>query len=461
MKTQRRVSAAVVALLLGGAGIAMAASPAQAAEATYKVKCVPPAGGGDPVEGETTAKITAPATAKVGDEVDVVWETVKPASNNTDLMVIPKDSVQPTGWIGVSGGMGELKVVGEKKNPEIPKKAPMVMSPMKGKLKLTKAGKITLTPGKYDVAVTFSFGTFVTKCAPLGDVGVGATINVTDGASGGTTTGGSTTGGSTTGGTTTGGSTTGGSTTGGTTTGGTTSGGSTTGGTTSGGTTGGGGGQTDFPGKAVEVAFDCGSFVPGGIKTPVTINAKKNGGSYDLTVKTAKGAMASPAALPAGALKPSMNIKLGGADSGTVKVTGPANTEPIPAQAPVNLSDMTGTYKPGKTGKVTLSPDQLTIDVVMAPGATPIVVPCKATSSGVSLELDTTAQAGGSGSPSTTGSTTSGSTTSGSATSGNLAETGAQDEGGVKALALVAGTVILLGGAVFTFTPWRRLRGTR
>ncbi len=162
--------------------------------------------------------------------------------------------------------------------------------------------------------------------------------------------------------------------------------------------------------------------------------------------------MASPMALPAGALKPSMNIKLGGADSGMVKVSGPANAEPIPDKAPVSLSDMTGTYKPGKTGKVTLSPDQLTIDVTMAPGATPINVPCKAASSGVSLELDTTAQEGGSGSPTTTGSTTA---------SGGLAETGAGDEGGIKALALVAGTVILLGGAVFTFTPWRRLRGTR
>ncbi|MEU9252515.1 hypothetical protein AB0D66_11800 [Streptomyces sp. NPDC048270] len=434
MKTQRRVSAAVVALLLGGAGIAISASPAVAAEATFKVKCVPPAGGGDPVEGETTAKITAPATAKVGDEVEVVWETVKPASNNTDLMDIPKDSVQPTGWIAVSGGAGELKVVGEKKNPPIPKKAPMVMSPMKAKLKLTKAGKITLTPGKYEVAVTFSFGTFVTKCAPTGEVKGGATIDVAAGSTGGTTNGGTTTGG--------------------TTNGGTTNGGTTNGGTTNGGSTsGGGGGQTDFPGKAVEVAFDCGPVVPGGIKTPVTINAKKNGGSYDLTVKTAKGAMAAPMALPAGALKPSMNVKLGGADSGTVKVAGPANAEPIADKAPVSLNDMTGTYKPGKTGKVTLSPDQLTIDVTMAPGSTPINVPCKATSSGVSLELDTTAQAGGSGSPSTTGATSSG--------PGGLADTGAEDEGGIKALALVAGTVILLGGAVFTFTPWRRLRGTR
>lgn len=104
--------------------------------------------------------------------------------------------------------------------------------------------------------------------------------------------------------------------------------------------------------------------------------------------------MAAPMALPAGALKPSMDVKLGGADSGTVKVSGPANAEPIPDKAPVSLSDMTGTYKPGKSGKVTLSPDQLTIDVTMAPGSTPINVPCKAASSGVSLELDTAAQPG-------------------------------------------------------------------
>ncbi|MCC0097847.1 hypothetical protein K7B10_24335 [Streptomyces flavotricini] len=447
------MSAAVIALLLGGAGIAIGATPAQAAETKFNVKCVPPAGGGDPVQGETTAKISAPASAKVGDEVDVSWETVKPASNNTDLMDIPQDSVQPTGWITVGGGGGELKVVGEKKNPPIPKKAPMQMSTMKGKLKLTKAGKITLTPGKYDVAVTFSFGTFVTKCAPTGDVGVGATIDVAAGTSGGTTNGGATNGGATDGGATNGGATNGGAANGGATNGGAANGGATSGGAANGGaTSGGSGGQTDFPGKPVEVAFDCGPVVPGGIKTPVTINAKKNGGSYGLTVKTAKGAMASPMALPAGALKPSMNIKLGGADSGTVKVSGPANAEPIPDKAPVSLSDMTGTYKPGKTGKVTLSPDQLTIDVTMAPGATPINVPCKAASSGVSLELDTTAQSGGSGSPSTTGSTSA---------SGGLAETGAEDEGGIKALALVAGTVILLGGAVFTFTPWRRLRGTR
>ncbi|MGW6706829.1 hypothetical protein ACWGDE_18310 [Streptomyces sp. NPDC054956] len=406
------MSAAAIALLFGGAGILLAAGPAQAAEVSYKVKCIPPAGGGGPVEGTTTAGITAPATAKVGDEIEVVWKTVKPASNNTDLMDLPANSLKPIGYAKIGGAQsGELKMEGTKTNPPIPKKAPMTLSDMKGKLKLTKAGDVTISPDKYDV----DFSGLLTHCTPQEAVGVGVTIKVTEGGGG--------------------------------TTGATTGTPSTTGNTTSG-----GGGQTDFPGKAVEVAYDCGAFLPGGIKTPVTVNAKKNGGSYDLTVKTAKGAMKSPAALPAGALKPSMNIKIGGGDTGSVKVTGPANTAPIGAGDPVTLSDMTGSYKPGKTGKATLSPDAMTIDVVMAPGAAPIVVPCTATSTGVSLELDTTAQEGGAaGSPGATGNTS----------AGNLAETGAEDEGGIKALALVAGTVMLLGAAVFTFTPWRRLRGTR
>ncbi len=48
--------------------------------------------------------------------------------------------------------------------------------------------------------------------------------------------------------------------------------------------------------------------------------------------------------------------------------------------------------------------------------------------------------------------------TSTGGTSGGLAETGAGDHGGLRALALVAGTVVLLGGAVFTFVPGRALR---
>ncbi|MEU9864634.1 hypothetical protein AB0D99_27535 [Streptomyces sp. NPDC047971] len=444
------MSAAGVALMLGGAGIMLAASPAQAAEVAYKTECIPPSISGlPPVQGTTKVQITAPAEAKVGDEVEVVWKTVEAASKNPDILDLEKDTVKPTGVVKVGGAAsGTLTMEGPRQNPPIPKNSPMVLPDMKGKLKLEKAGEITLTPDKYTINVSKPMSTD-TKCSPKETVAVGATIKVSEsggGSSGGT----STSGGSTSGGTTSGGTTSGGSTSGGTTSGGTTSGGS----SGSGGTTGGGGGQTDFTGKEVSVQFACQSPGPANITSKVTINAKKNGGSYDLTVKTAKGVMDSPAPLPAGALKPSMAVKLGGADSGTVKVDGPANAAPLEQGKPVDLPDMKGTYKPGASGKATLSPGTLTINVSL--GGSPIVIPCQVKGAvQASLELDTTKQEGGA---SGGGDAASGGGSGSAGSGGGLAETGAEDDGALRALALVAGTVILLGGAVFTFTPWARLR---
>ncbi|MFB7375644.1 hypothetical protein ACFC0D_38150 [Streptomyces sp. NPDC056222] len=444
------MSAAGVALMLGGAGIMLAASPAQAAEVAYKTECIPPSISGlPPVQGTTKVQITAPAEAKVGDEVEVVWKTVEAASKNPDILDLEKDTVKPTGVVKVGGAAsGTLNMEGPRENPPIPKNSPMVLPDMKGKLKLEKAGEITLTPDKYNINVSKPMSTD-TKCSPKETVAVGATIKVTDGggsSSGGTTSGGTTSGGTTSGGTTSGGTTSGGSTS----AGGTTSGGS----STSGGTSGGGGGQTDFTGKEVSVQFSCQSPGPANITSKVTINAKKNGGSYDLTVKTAKGVMDSPAPLPAGALKPSMAVKLGGADSGTVKVEGPANAAPLEQGKPVDLPDMKGTYKPGASGKATLSPGTLTINVSL--GGSPIVIPCQVKGAvQASLELDTTKQEGGA---SGGGDAASGGGSGSAGSGGGLAETGAEDDGALRALALVAGTVILLGGAVFTFTPWARLR---
>ncbi|MEU3373692.1 hypothetical protein ABZ734_24980 [Streptomyces sp. NPDC006660] len=468
------MSAAGIALMLGGAGIMLAAGPAQAAEVSYATECIPPSISGlPPVEGTTKVQITAPATAKVGDEVDVVWKFTQAASNNPNVLDLNKDVVQPTGTLKAAGAQSaDIAMKGPRSNPPIPKNSPMVLSDMTAKLKLTKAGDVTLTPDAYNINVNQIMSTD-TKCTPKATVGVGATIKVTDaggttgGTSGGSTTGGTTgsTTGSTTGGATSGGtsgSTTSGSTASGGTTGATTSGGAASGGTTgstaSGGSSGGGDGQSDFPGKEVAVDFACTAPGPASIQSKVTINAKKNGGSYALTVKTAKGVMNSPADLPAGALKPSMQVTVGGADKGTVAVTGPANPDPVKAGAPVSLSDMTGTYKPGASGKSTLSPGDLSIDVTL--GGAPIHIPCKVSGSApVSLELDTSAQpggaAGGSGSATTAGSGGAASTS----TSGGLAQTGASGTGALRALGLVAGTVVLLGGAVFTFTPWRRLRG--
>ncbi|WP_097872144.1 hypothetical protein, partial [Streptomyces sp. rh34] len=391
------MSAAGVALMLGGAGILMAASPARAAEVSYATECVPPPISGLPaVQGTTKVELTAPAEAKVGDEIEVVWKTVEAASKNPDVLDLGADTVKPTGTVTLGGAAsGELKLEGPRQNPPIPKNSPMVLPDMKGTLKLEAAGEITLTPGAYNINVSKPISTD-TKCAPKEEVRPGSTIKVTEG--GGSTTGGTTTGGTTTGGTDSGGTDAGGTTSGGTDSGGTTSGGADggtdTGGTTSGGTTSGGGsggGETDFPGKEVSVAYAC--KTPIGDKnatSPVRISAKKSGGDYDLTVEFSKSVMDSPIDIPAGQVKPSMDVKLGGADKGTVKVEGPLNKEVIKTGAPIEIPDLTGTYKPGASGRSTLSPGVLT---VMAAGTTTTCTPPAGVA--VSLELDTSAQPGG------------------------------------------------------------------
>ncbi|WP_409236855.1 hypothetical protein [Streptomyces sp. PA5.6] len=443
MTQRRRAGAASVALLLGGAGVLLTAGPVHAAAAAavaYKTECIPPPISGlPPVQGTTQVEISAPATAKVGDEVEVVWKTTQAASKNPDVLDLGENTVQPTGTIKLAGGQtGDLKMTGERKNPPIKKNSPMLLSDMKGKLKLTAAGEVTLTPDAYNINVNKPISTD-TKCTPKERVGVGATIKVTagGGSSGGSSTGGSSSGGSSSGGTTAG-----------------SSGGST------GGSTGGGGGQSDFPGKEVQTPYKC--KTPIGDKeatSPVQINAKKDGGSYGLTVQFKKAVMDSPADIPADSVKPSMEVALGGADKGTVHVEGPTNKEPIKSGDPMTIPDLTGTYKPGADGKSTLSPGVLTVKAL---GTTTTCTPAKAE---VSLELDTSAQPGGAagGSSGSGGSgaaggsgTAGGSAAGGSASGGGLAETGAEDDGALRALGLVAGTVILLGGAVFTFLPRRR-----
>ncbi|MFI2240744.1 hypothetical protein [Streptomyces chrestomyceticus] len=485
LRQRRRASAGGFALMLAGAGVLAAAGPAGAAETAYRTECVPPPISGLPaIQGTTKVEVTAPATAKVGDEVEVVWRTVEAASKNPDILDLDKDTVQPSGKIKVGGAQsGELSVQGPRQNPPIPKNSPMKLSDMTGTLKLEKPGEVTLAPGFYNINVNKPISTD-TKCTPKEEVEPAATIKVTDGGGSGGTTGGGT-GGSGTGGSGTGGAAGGSTASGGTSagsTGGAAAGGSDTGGSTGGGTGGtggssggssgssGGGGDPDgtsYTGKQVQVPYAC--KTPIGDKkatSPVQINATKKGGAYDLTVKFAKSVMDSPADIPAGAVKPSMRVRVGGADKGTVKADGPANKEPIKAGQPIAIPDLKGTYTPGATGKATLTPGVLTVNAL---GTTTTCTPEK--DPGVSLALDTTAQQGGtSGGSSASGGTSGGSggTSGGSGgsmgpasaggTSGGLAETGAGDHGGLRALALIAGTVVLLGGAVFTFVPGRTLR---
>jgi hypothetical protein len=413
--------------VLGGAGalLGLTAGPAQAAEVSFATHCVPPAGI-DPVDGTTKVEITAPATAKVGDTVDVVWKFVQAASKNPDIIDLPADSVQPSGTLKAAGAQAaSIAMQGERKNPAIPKGAAMVLSDMKGTLKLTAPGEVTLTPDAYTVNAMSTD----TKCTPTETVQKAATIEVSPGDGGSSSTPPDPTdsasqpsspsapepsdpSASASDGT--------------------------------------GSEQSDFTGKEVDIPYTCQS--PIGEKkatSPIQINAKKNGGSYDLTVQFKKSVMDSPADIPKDSVKPSMEVVLGGADKGSVHVEGPTNSEDIKSGDPIEIPDLTGTYKPGADGSSTLSPGVLTINAL---GTT---TTCKPDKTEVSLTLDTSAQASGA---SGGGSSTSGGGTSSSSSNGGLAATGSDDHGALKALGLVAGTAVLLGGAVFTFMPKRRVR---
>lgn len=449
MTIRRSAYAAVAALLLGGGSVLMTAGAAHAAESDFATRCVPPAVSGlDPIDGTTKADITAPATAKVGDTVTVTWKTVQAASKNPDVIDLPADKVQPSGKVTLGGAQtGTLDVQGPRKNPAIPKNSDMKLSDMTGTLKLTKAGDITLSPGGYTINVSYPISTD-TVCTPTADVPVATTIKVTDS---GTTSGG------TTGGTATGGASSGGTTSGGTSTGGTSSGGTTSGGTTAGGTSGGTGG-TSFKGTSVDVPYACKTLIGDKSATSkIEIDAAKASSGYDLTVKFGNSVMDSPTPISKGMITPSIAVLLSGAQTGSLNLTGSPNTTAFAQNAPITIDDIKGRFVPGKTGKVGLSPGVLVIKLTEGGTAVATCTPTKAAP--VSLTLDTTAAPGGG----TTGSTTSGGTTTtggttGSTSGGDLAATGSDSNGPLRALGYVAATALLLGAAVFTFTPWRRLR---
>ncbi|WP_128431351.1 LPXTG cell wall anchor domain-containing protein [Streptomyces cyaneus] len=181
--------------------------------------------------------------------------------------------------------------------------------------------------------------------------------------------------------------------------------------------------------EVVDVNYAC--KTPIGDKSavsPIDIKGVKSGSGYKITMSWQKGVSSSPVELGKGAMSPSATIKLGGADSGTMSVTGPANQEKIPANTPIKINDLTGTYTPKKTGKVTFTAAVLTIKAL---GTTTTCTPTN--SPGPSLTLDVTAAAGaGSG----TGQGGSGS---------ELPQTGPEDS--AIALGTLGGTVLLAGAA--------------
>ena len=192
--------------------------------------------------------------------------------------------------------------------------------------------------------------------------------------------------------------------------------------------------------EVVDVDYAC--KTPIGDKSavsPIDIKGVRNGSGYRITMSWQKGVSSSPVELGKGAMSPSATIKVGGADSGTLKVTGPANQEAIPANTPIQINDLTGTYTPGKSGKVTFTAGVLTIKAL---GTTTTCTPTN--NPGPSLTLDVKA-AGGGGGAGTSGGTSSGGSASGGDSAAGLPRTGPEDS--AIALGTLGATVLLTGAA--------------
>ncbi|MFD3517073.1 peptidase [Streptomyces sp. NPDC058657] len=184
----------------------------------------------------------------------------------------------------------------------------------------------------------------------------------------------------------------------------------------------------------VDVNYQC--KTPIGDKaavSPIDIKAVKGGSGYTLTMTFQKGVSSSPVELGKGAMKPSAVIKVGGADGGTVAVAGPANSEAIPANTPIRISDLSGTYTPKKSGQVTFTASVLTIKAL---GTTTTCTPSN--SPGPSLELSVQGSGGSGGDDSSGGSP-------GGTGGGELPRTGPLDS--AAALGALGGTVLLSGAA--------------
>lgn len=194
----------------------------------------------------------------------------------------------------------------------------------------------------------------------------------------------------------------------------------------------------------VDVNYQCKTPIGNkGAVSPIDIKGVKSGSGYTLTMSFQKGVSSSPVELGKGAMKPSALIKLGGAESGTVPVSGATNSAAIPANSPIKISDLSGTYTPKKSGKVTFTASTLTIKAL---GTTTTCTPSN--SPKPSLEL-TVAGSGGGGTSGGSGSTGGGSTSGGSgssqSTGGSLPKTGPLDS--TMALGTLGGTVLLSGAA--------------
>ncbi|MGW3011760.1 LPXTG cell wall anchor domain-containing protein [Streptomyces sp. NPDC001219] len=201
--------------------------------------------------------------------------------------------------------------------------------------------------------------------------------------------------------------------------------------------------------EVVDVNYQCKTPIGNkGAVSPIDIRSTPSGGAYKLVMSFQKGVSSSPVELGKGAMKPTALIQLGGAESGTVPVSGPPNDQSIPANTPIKISDLSGTYTPKGSGKVTFTASTLTIKAL---GTTTTCTPSNHPKP--SLTLDAKGSGGTGGASGGTG----GAATGGASGGGQLPQTGPADS--AVALGTLGGTVLLAGAAGALWLTRRHQRG--
>ncbi|MEV5143889.1 beta-xylosidase [Streptomyces sp. NPDC052727] len=189
--TPRRARRWRWAPLLGATALAVTAGGALACPAgaagtnvDFATHCIPPdIAGIPPIDGTTTANVSVDKTSpKVGDTVTVTYTVVTAAASNPTDLALPADIMTPTGKVTLGGALsGDITVAGPKKNPPVPGKAAFPSFSMTGTFTVTKAGRITLSPGDYTIHTSYILEldtpcTVITPPAP-----VSQTVTATDG----------------------------------------------------------------------------------------------------------------------------------------------------------------------------------------------------------------------------------------------------------------------------------------
>ncbi|MET8562059.1 beta-xylosidase [Streptomyces flaveolus] len=189
--TPRRTRRWRWAPLLGATALAVTAGgalacPAGAAGANvdFATHCIPPdIAGIPPIDGTTTANVSVDKTSpKVGDTVTVTYTVVTAAASNPTDLALPADIMTPTGKVTLGGAQsGDVTVAGPKKNPPVPGKAAFPSFSMTGTFTVAKAGRITLSPGGYNIHTSYilELDTPCTVIAPPAPVS--QTVTTTDG----------------------------------------------------------------------------------------------------------------------------------------------------------------------------------------------------------------------------------------------------------------------------------------